>query len=383
MASVYSIKTWTDKGFTKEEAEEKCKSYRRISPFKIEHWIQKGYSQEDAEFQCKATRPIMKEYWIKRGHSEEEATKLAIDKKESNNKSGSIKSGLRDKEEIRKVSKRCKEYWLERGYSEDDAINEVSKIQSTFSLEKCIEKHGLESGTEIWKKRQENWMKSLYDNNDIEQLNKSKNCLSYKKLQSKFDTLDDIVLYLEKSRNIKIVKTIEEFEDKIKTILIDSPEKKYHTPEQFVKSLQKLQFEVLDIRDACAFVSRFLEDPYTLHKVLGGRYIHTRMKTDDGVLRSTHEIYFWELLKKYNINFTLDGNYPNSSFRYDFYLTDYELYVEICPLRKTKQNVKYIEKMKKKVKMFGCIPLDTSKQYEEFLKEVINGSFDKTDNRFL
>ena len=54
-----------------------------------------------------------------------------------------------------------KEYWLKRGYSESDAIAEVKKHINTFSLEKCIEKYGLEDGYKRWKDRQEKWQSTL------------------------------------------------------------------------------------------------------------------------------------------------------------------------------------------------------------------------------
>lgn len=55
------------------------------------------------------------------------------------------------------------EYYLKRGLSEEAAQKELSKRQTTFSLEKCINKFGLEKGTEVWKTRQEKWLKTLND----------------------------------------------------------------------------------------------------------------------------------------------------------------------------------------------------------------------------
>lgn len=52
-------------------------------------------------------------------------------------------------------------YWINKGYSEDEAKKELSKRQTTFSLEKCIEKYGEEKGKEIWLNRQEKWINSF------------------------------------------------------------------------------------------------------------------------------------------------------------------------------------------------------------------------------
>jgi very-short-patch-repair endonuclease len=53
------------------------------------------------------------------------------------------------------------EFYIKRGFSHEDAQKELSKRQSTFSLEKCVKKFGQEKGTEIWKARQEKWLATL------------------------------------------------------------------------------------------------------------------------------------------------------------------------------------------------------------------------------
>lgn len=61
-----------------------------------------------------------------------------------------------------------KEFWIAKGYTEAEAKILVSKSQSTFSLEKCIEKYGEIEGLERWKKRQEKWIKTLDAKSDEE-----------------------------------------------------------------------------------------------------------------------------------------------------------------------------------------------------------------------
>jgi hypothetical protein len=58
--------------------------------------------------------------------------------------------------------------WMKKGYSEEEAKIKLSKHQSTFSLEKCIEKYGLEKGSEIHKKRQEKWIRTLNNKSEEE-----------------------------------------------------------------------------------------------------------------------------------------------------------------------------------------------------------------------
>jgi hypothetical protein len=52
------------------------------------------------------------------------------------------------------------QYWLNQGLTEDQAKVALSERQSTFSLEKCIAKHGPDKGTEIWTARQQKWMEN-------------------------------------------------------------------------------------------------------------------------------------------------------------------------------------------------------------------------------
>jgi hypothetical protein len=59
------------------------------------------------------------------------------------------------------------EYWIKKGYTEEESKNIISKNQSTFSLKKCIEKHGEENGTKKWIERQEKWQKSLLENGKL------------------------------------------------------------------------------------------------------------------------------------------------------------------------------------------------------------------------
>lgn len=53
------------------------------------------------------------------------------------------------------------DYWIKKGYNEEDAKKKLSERQTTFSKEKCIKKYGEEKGLEIWKERQDKWLKAF------------------------------------------------------------------------------------------------------------------------------------------------------------------------------------------------------------------------------
>lgn len=58
------------------------------------------------------------------------------------------------------------EYWLKKTDGNlEEAKTLLSQRQSTFSLEKCIDKYGKENGTQIWLDRQEKWHKNYKKSN--------------------------------------------------------------------------------------------------------------------------------------------------------------------------------------------------------------------------
>lgn len=57
------------------------------------------------------------------------------------------------------------EYYTSRGMTEEEARQALSERQRTFSLEKCIEKYGVEAGTKRWQERQELWQKNYKNQN--------------------------------------------------------------------------------------------------------------------------------------------------------------------------------------------------------------------------
>lgn len=72
------------------------------------------------------------------------------------------------------------EFWLKRGLDYDDAEKKLIERQKTFTLEKCIDKHGEETGRKIYKDRQDRWQKSLLDGG---------------KLKSGFSQISQILFY--------------------------------------------------------------------------------------------------------------------------------------------------------------------------------------------
>lgn len=68
------------------------------------------------------------------------------------------------------------EYYIKKGLTEDEAKDQLSSRQTTFSLEKCIEKFGDTEGRLVWQDRQDKWQKTLLDKSpeEIMEINKRK-----------------------------------------------------------------------------------------------------------------------------------------------------------------------------------------------------------------
>lgn len=68
------------------------------------------------------------------------------------------------------------EFYLAKGLSLEEAQEALSKRQSTFSLEKCTQKHGEEKGKKKWKDRQTRWQNTLMSKSgeEISEINSRK-----------------------------------------------------------------------------------------------------------------------------------------------------------------------------------------------------------------
>lgn len=60
-----------------------------------------------------------------------------------------------------RVSDTTLQYYINKGYSIEESEKLLKERQSTFSLEKCVEKHGESEGINIFNKRQNKWQDTL------------------------------------------------------------------------------------------------------------------------------------------------------------------------------------------------------------------------------
>lgn len=98
------------------------------------------------------------------------------------------------------------EYYISKGYSKEESEILLSERQSTFSLSKCIERHGEDEGLRMWKERQEKWQSTLNSKSkeEIEEINRKKAAsFSYKALwNNEYKSISGLFYIIEIEPNL-------------------------------------------------------------------------------------------------------------------------------------------------------------------------------------
>lgn len=109
------------------------------------------------------------EFWINKGFSEEDSKEKAKEVMSEIHEKTFKKFKENPEKYVSKYPTKI-EYYLERGYSEEVAKKKLIERQQTFSLKKCIQKHGESDGQRIWQERQEKWKKTLDSKSEDEKI---------------------------------------------------------------------------------------------------------------------------------------------------------------------------------------------------------------------
>jgi hypothetical protein len=108
-------------------------------------------------------------FWIWHGYDENEAHSKVSEVQRKNSSKRVLKE--KDNPELYYHTRPQRvEYWMKKGFSLDEAKEKVSEIQTTFSLDICIEKYGIEKGKEVFNERQKQWQSKM----DYEIIRKNK-----------------------------------------------------------------------------------------------------------------------------------------------------------------------------------------------------------------
>lgn len=151
---------WEKRGWSKEEIETK-RIIKKMpsSPMKVDNWLNKInektgelYTKEEADYKIKSFRKLNKEYWLESGFSEEESLdKVKEFQKENSNKF--IKKILENPENYTDRTETQLNYWIKKGYNLYDSEERLKKRQDTTSLEFHNNRYGEEDGLIRYNKR--------------------------------------------------------------------------------------------------------------------------------------------------------------------------------------------------------------------------------------
>jgi hypothetical protein len=374
-----SIYYWTSRGWTEEEAEEKrTKKKNKNSPFKIEFWTEKGYTEEEARYKTNSFRKCNIEYWTSRGYTEEEA-KIQIS--EFSRRAGKIYSKkLKDNpKRYQGILDTQVLYWIKKGYTEEESIEKVKERQRTVTLEKMIKRYGEKEGTVRYHLRTKRWLETLNSKSDEEkkEINKKKS-RSFKTIlkECNYDKQKAVEVFI-KSQGIKnFIYNYDEYLNKLIDIVNTNYAYLYSTFEWFSKhNIAQYYLDYFEIskkqlkKDLYKRGIEFPKQNIIFFNTRGG-FRHWKLITNSGkILRSSHEINFYHLLKENNIEYEIEKYYEGTNLRCDFYLPKYNHFIEIVGDIK---NDYYISKMLYKQSKFGSILIASNEEQLDFIERLIN-----------
>lgn len=376
--SFYKERGWNDREIFQKKLQSKSSRKPVLSPFNYKtYMIKYGMDEDQARYEANKIRPIRKEYWLEKGFNIQEAEELAKRHKDSNNKKGLNKSKKTKTPDYKNPL--CLDYYLIRGMDEESAKEALRERQSTFTLEKCIERYGEESGFLIWEDRQIRWQNTLKNKckEEIDIINSKKNYLDYTRFREKYSGCSDIENryrdYISRFTDIVIPETLEEYIEELKEAFGDGVSNIIYTSRRALK--KRIPFCIksffgVDSDYIIAQIEKthsFISDGEHISK---SNYGVWTMCTEIGFLRSSKEINFYKLLIQYgykpNEDFILEQHYPNSPLKCDFYFPKKNIFVEICG----SSSGEYYQRMLFKQSTFGAVLLHNKEQYINFIESL-------------
>jgi hypothetical protein len=247
--------------------------------------------------------------------------KKFIEKKQKNNSDILVKKKKKNPELYFSSTTSRVEYWISKGFSPLEAKKKVSERQKTFSKEKCILKYGEKMGGEIFQKRQEKWINSLKSLSNYDEIQIKKN--NYLNEKKDFNELINSSSFLISTKTI-ILKYIENenVDDFVQNVIKEIDIKRYSDILPYYTSkiiTKKYEVSVDELK------KRFLSlIPYSISKQIYGTPVY-----HNGIrFKSVKEYKIALFLENLNIKYFYEKNYPNSKYKYDFYLPEKHLYIE-------------------------------------------------------
>jgi hypothetical protein len=307
-------------------------TWKVTSPYTIEYWVRRGYTIDEAKYNIAIRRSYNIMYWThKFGETVGKQKYYEFITKGSKGKTASY--------ETRCKNKRCIEYWVvTQGLSEEEGKNKLKQFQNNTSLDKYIYRYGEVDGTEKFNDRQFRWQSTLNKKSDSEKarINELKKSNSIDTIIKQYGN-DWMSVYLTRNfykdgvfKDI-VLKAIQynNIDDVIENITDISP--KYIHLYRFLKNtliqyIFNVNVDNIDIIHSKMMLKYGISD-YKKHKY------GSMIEYDGTVYQSKGEYEIAKFLSMNNVDFLYDKKYADdTNFRYDFYLTKYDYYIEYAGL---------------------------------------------------
>jgi hypothetical protein len=298
-----------------------------MSCYQLKFWINKGYSEEDAKYQISIRRIYNKNYWTHK-YGED------IGVKKYYNFITKGATGKKHSTQRKQKNPRCLDYWINKGLSGEDAEQMVSKEQSRFSLEYCVEKYGKVRGNDIFLERQKKWLSSLNKKNavEIETINNKKSrsldviikhhgtrwVEPY--IQEKLNHDNEVSTIAKKC--LRDFTTQSDLIDGFKTI------SKLYKPAYRVLRLKGIQHKFqISYNNIRAIYNKIIKTYGILNH--NPTQYGCKITYNDIEYKSNGEYEIAKFLTDMNYSFTYEKPYPRQTkYYYDFYIQKLDLYIE-------------------------------------------------------
>ena len=358
------------------------------SPYNYIHWVKRGMSIESAKNHIKTLRPTNIEYWIHRGHTIESA-KDELEKLRLLTKKGHIlrfgeelgnlkwdEHQIKNSNKAKKTFKSCREYWINLGYNDNIIDDKISESQSKFSLKSCVIKYGDDIGYDVWKNRQDKWQKTLNQKENISEINKKKDSRSIDYFKKTYgnEWIEHLLMkrgYFEE--NIEYVKSCI-YNSNTYDDLLEFISKNYEYIDYYNfnhRICRKILCDIFDVKR-----SKMKSDLLKKYEYFGNSQFGHKKQYGGIVFSGVGEYYIGKYLIDNQIKFTYNKKYPFGAYRYDFYLIEYDIYIEYTGMmvhgNVNKYTNKYMKKLNEKIKLSDECSLNVfvSCDYLEIIEKI-------------
>lgn len=278
-------------------------------------------------------------FWINRGYTHDEAVEF-VKNIQSKNSNKFINKRNKNPEQYTAYNTNQIGYWLKKGYTECQAKEMVKERQQTFSLNKCITKYGKEDGIVRFNERNTKWLDSRKSSLSKGVWNLSDQGLSFDNYVSRYGDnwlthfIDHLYGRGRSQSYINICINVNKNKCDLLTYVLN-----------LSYNIAKLYFICGPVNFILNKNSLELKELWCIHNNV--KFITTKYGNisyvNGNFYQSTGEYEIGMYLEENKVKFDVHVPYPNSKRICDFYLEEYDMYIEYTGMGESNYKDKKIE----------------------------------------